>query len=119
MVLQTQTFNSCLPTNIRFGLDIVKNELASEIIKLANKKKVFIATDQGLVKTSAISVPFYFNCSLPLAFQHKNWFRFLASEKGDDLSDKDAVYCFLNNPRYAWRRFLLLLSAKYHNPWKL
>jgi alcohol dehydrogenase class IV len=53
MGLQTQTFNSCLPTNIRFGLDIVKNELASEI-KLANKKKIFIATDQGLVKAGLV-----------------------------------------------------------------
>ncbi|MEW9673565.1 iron-containing alcohol dehydrogenase family protein [Ammoniphilus sp. 3BR4] len=52
-MLQNRNFNSCLPTNVRFGLDIVKNELAHEI-RLANKSRVFIATDAGLVQTGLI-----------------------------------------------------------------
>ncbi|WP_186446669.1 iron-containing alcohol dehydrogenase family protein [Neobacillus bataviensis] len=52
-MLQNRSFNSCLPTNVRFGLDVVKNELAHEI-RLANKSRVFIATDEGLVKAGLI-----------------------------------------------------------------
>lgn len=52
-MLHNQNFNSCLPTNVRFGLDIVKNELTREI-QLANKNRVFIATDEGLVKAGLI-----------------------------------------------------------------
>lgn len=52
-MLQNQNFSSCLSTNVRFGLDIVKNELPREI-RLANKSRVFIATDAGLVKTGLI-----------------------------------------------------------------
>ncbi|MFJ8063219.1 iron-containing alcohol dehydrogenase [Psychrobacillus sp. NPDC096426] len=52
-MLQNLNFNSCLPANIRFGLNIVKNELL-QAIQQANKSKVFIATDAGLVKTGLI-----------------------------------------------------------------
>ncbi|SIS01565.1 1,3-propanediol dehydrogenase/alcohol dehydrogenase [Peribacillus simplex] len=52
-MLQNQNFSSCLPTNVQFGLDIVKNELPREI-RLANKSRVFIATDAGLVKAGLI-----------------------------------------------------------------
>jgi hypothetical protein len=32
-------------------------------------------------------------------------------KKACDLPDKDAVYRFLNNPKYNWRRFLVILSC--------
>jgi alcohol dehydrogenase class IV len=53
MMLQNQVISSSLPTNVKFGLDIVKTELAREI-RIENKRKVFIATDAGLVKAGLI-----------------------------------------------------------------
>src|SRR5699024_9626684 len=52
-MLQNMTFSVCLPTNIRFGLNVVKSELIHEI-QLAQKNKVFIATDIGLVNSGLI-----------------------------------------------------------------
>lgn len=52
-MLQNQKFNTCLPTNIQFGLDSVKNDLPHEI-RMANKSRVFIATDDGLVKAGLV-----------------------------------------------------------------
>ncbi|MFS0671167.1 hypothetical protein AB1L12_25135 [Peribacillus frigoritolerans] len=48
-MLQNMEFNACLPTNVRFGLNVVKNELLNEI-QQANKSRLFVATDNGLVK---------------------------------------------------------------------
>lgn len=48
-------FNSYLPTNVRFGLNVVKKELLKEV-RQANKNKVFIATDAGLVKAGLIDI---------------------------------------------------------------
>jgi hypothetical protein len=46
-----------------------------------------------------------------LIFENKNWFRTLKSKKSADFPAKDAVYRFLNKSTFAWRRFLLFLSA--------
>lgn len=35
----------------------------------------------------------------------------LEGKKSDDLPEKNAIYRFLNNSKYNWRRFLLSLSA--------
>lgn len=52
-MLRNQIFSSSLPTNVKFGVDIVKTELARDI-KLENKRKVFIATDAGVVNAGLI-----------------------------------------------------------------
>ncbi|MCZ0874423.1 iron-containing alcohol dehydrogenase family protein [Peribacillus sp. AS_2] len=52
-MLQNMEFNACLPTNVRFGLNVVKNELLNEI-QQANKSRLFVATDNGLVKAGLI-----------------------------------------------------------------
>lgn len=49
MYLSGKTFQAALPTNVIFGLNSVADHLA-EKIKEANKTKVFIATDPGLVQ---------------------------------------------------------------------
>jgi hypothetical protein len=46
-----------------------------------------------------------------LIFENKNWFQTLESKKSSDFPAKDAVYRFLNQSTFAWRRFLLLFSA--------
>lgn len=47
-----------------------------------------------------------------LALFGKNQYRFLESKRGQGLPRKDVYYNFLNNPHYAWRRFLLMLASK-------
>ncbi len=46
-----------------------------------------------------------------MIFENKNWFRTLDSKKSTDFPAKDTVYRFLNQSTFAWRRFLLNLSA--------
>jgi hypothetical protein len=63
----------------------------------------------GIVKGLGYSCLEVFRVIFLLIFEHKNWFRMLESKK-KDLFGKDVVYRFLNNPCYAWRKFLLSLS---------
>lgn len=49
MGLQNVTFASALPTNVKFGIGIVERELVADI-QSNGKKKVFLATDKGLVQ---------------------------------------------------------------------
>jgi hypothetical protein len=45
-----------------------------------------------------------------LVFLGKNWYRLLDSDRKSDLPGKDTVYRFLNQGRYAWRKFLHNIS---------
>lgn len=65
----------------------------------------------GITKGLGYSCLELFRIIFLLVFQHKNWFRLLESEKRSDLPGKDAVYRFLNHPRYNWRAFLYSLST--------
>ena len=69
----------------------------------------------GITKGLGYSCLELFRIVFLLVFQQKNWFRLLESEKRDDLPGKDAVYRFLNHPRYNWRAFLYSLSASMIN----
>lgn len=53
----------------------------------------------------------YIQPDISLIFEGKNWYMLLQGKKSDDLPEKNAIYRFLNNPTYNWRRFLLSLSA--------
>jgi hypothetical protein len=46
-----------------------------------------------------------------LAFTGKNFFQGIVKNKNVSIG-KDAVYNFLNAPKYNWRRFTLMLSNK-------
>ena len=46
-----------------------------------------------------------------LIFQHKNWFSLLESKKAEQSPAKDAIYRFLNQSTFNWRKFLLSFSA--------
>ena len=65
----------------------------------------------GITKTFGFSCGFLFQLIFCLIFENKNWFRTLESKKSVDFPAKDAVYRFLNKSTFAWRRFLLFLSA--------
>lgn len=63
-------------------------------------------------KACGISVQQVFRVIFMLALFGKNQYRFLNSKRGQELPRKDVYYNFLNNPQYAWRRFLLMLAYK-------
>ena len=65
----------------------------------------------GIKKGFGFTCACLFKLIFCLIFEAKNWFQFLQSKKADHLPRKDAVYRFLNHPKYNWRRFLLSLSA--------
>lgn len=65
----------------------------------------------GFQKKFGYSCSYLFQIVFALIFHHKNWFGLLESNKGDLFPGKDAIYRFLNHTGYAWRKFLLLLSA--------
>ncbi len=65
----------------------------------------------GITKSFGFSCAYIFQLIFSLIFEHKNWFQTLESKKSNDLPAKDVVYRFLNQPTFAWRRFLLFLSA--------
>ncbi|MCM2531791.1 transposase [Neobacillus pocheonensis] len=65
----------------------------------------------GIKKSFGFSCSYLFQLIFCLIFQHKNWFRLLESNQSDTFPAKDVVYRLLNHSKFAWRRFLLLLSA--------
>lgn len=65
----------------------------------------------GISKALGFSCLSLFQTLLLLVFQHKNGYRMMESRDSASLPAKDAVYHFLNCPRFSWRKFLLSQSA--------
>lgn len=65
----------------------------------------------GINKKFGFTCAYLFQVVFVLIFHHRNWFQLLESAKGESFPGKDAVYRFLNHAGFAWRRFLLFLSA--------
>jgi hypothetical protein len=65
----------------------------------------------GITKSFGFSCAYLFQIIFCLIFENKNWFRTLEGKKSNDFPAKDAVYRFLNQSTFAWRRFLLVFSA--------
>ena len=84
------------------------NELTSTFKELEVLKHLRTA---GITKSVGFSCGYLFQLIFCLIFENKNWFRVLESRKSTDFPAKDAVYRFLNKSTFAWRRFLLFLSA--------
>lgn len=65
----------------------------------------------GITKGLGFTCAYIFKLLFSLIFEGKNWYMLLQGKKSDDLPEKNAIYRFLNNSKYNWRRFLLSLSA--------
>ena len=65
----------------------------------------------GITKSFGFSCGYLFQLIFCLIFENKNWFRMLNSKQTAHFPAKDAVYRFLNQSTFAWRRFLLFLVA--------
>ncbi|PWA04497.1 IS4 family transposase [Pueribacillus theae] len=84
------------------------NELASTFKELNVLKHLRKA---GITKSFGFSCAYLFQLIFCLIFENKNWFRTLESKKSADFPAKDAVYRFLNQSTFSWRKFLLFLST--------
>lgn len=88
------------------------NQLPNELRTIFSELEIYKHLRKaGITKTFGFSCSYLFQLVFCLIFQHKNWFSLLDSKKADRFPAKDAVYRFLNQPTFNWRRFLLLFSA--------
>lgn len=89
-----------------------KNQLPKELDSVFSELEMNKHLRQaGIKKSFGFSCSYLFQLVFCLIFQHKNWFLLLNSKKADKFPAKDAVYRFLNQSTFNWRRFLLLLST--------
>jgi len=68
--------------------------------------------NSNIRKSCGITVFKIFELLILLVFKHKNLFQHLTSKHNDHSISKNAVYRFLSNPSFNWKRFLLLLSVR-------
>jgi len=88
------------------------NQLPNELRSVFSELEIFKHLRKaGITKAFGFSCSYLFQLVFCLIFQHKNWFTLLDSKKADRYPAKDAVYRFLNQPTFNWRRFLLSFSA--------
>ena len=65
----------------------------------------------GITKNFGYTCSYLFQVVFTLVFHNCNWYHLCKSKKAGSFPAKDAIYRFLNYPKFAWRKFLLLLSA--------
>ncbi len=88
------------------------NQLPNELRSIFSELGIFKHLRKaGITKTVGFSCSYLFQLIFCLIFQHKNWFALLESKKAAGYPGKDAVYRFLNQSTFNWRRFLLTFSA--------
>jgi hypothetical protein len=87
-------------------------QLPKELASIFKELNVFKHLRQaGITKSFGFSCAYLFQLLFCLIFENKNWFQTLQSKKSDRTPAKDAVYRFLNQSTFAWRKFLLFFSA--------
>ncbi|WP_117016993.1 IS4 family transposase [Aeribacillus pallidus] len=90
----------------------LNNQLPKEVKAIFDELEILkYLRKVGINKGFGYSCAYLFQLVFSLVFEGKNLFRLLQSKKAKDLPEKNAIYRFLNNPQYNWRRFLLVLST--------
>ena len=93
--------------------DDLNNQLPSEFNAVFQELRVaYHLRKAGITKRFGFSCLHLFRIVFSLIFHHRNWFQLLESARGSSFPGKDAVYRFLNHPRFSWRRFLTSFSAE-------
>jgi len=87
-----------------------KNEQQCFSRSFSNLKVNQHLRNAGIKKAFGFSAISVFQIIFQLVFLGKNWYRLLDSDRKSDLPGKDTVYRFLNQGRYAWRKFLHNIS---------
>ncbi len=90
----------------------IDNQLPKELRSVFSELEILkYLRKAGITKTFGFKCSYLFQLVFCLIFQHRNWFAHLESKKADCYPAKDAVYRFLNQSTFNWRRFLLTFSA--------
>jgi len=90
----------------------LNNQLPKEVKAIFDELEILkYLRKVGINKGFGYSCAYLFQLVFSLVSEGKNLFRLLQSKKAKDLPEKNAIYRFLNNPQYNWRRFLLVLST--------
>ncbi|WP_077600813.1 IS4 family transposase [Oceanobacillus sojae] len=88
------------------------NQLPNELSSIFKELNVYKHLRKaGITKSVGFTCAYLFQLIFCLIFENKNWYQILQSNKASDCPEKNAVYRFLNKSTFAWRRFLLFLSA--------
>ncbi|WP_058307366.1 IS4 family transposase [Gracilibacillus massiliensis] len=88
------------------------NQLPNELSSIFKELNVYKHLRKaGITKSVGFTCAYLFQLIFCLIFENKNWYQVLQSNKANDCPEKNAVYRFLNKSTFAWRRFLLFLSA--------
>lgn len=89
-----------------------ENQLPKEI-KIAFKELKVLQhlRNSGFKKGFGFACSYLFQIIFCLIFHQRNWYSLLESPQGKAFPGKDAVYRFLNYPKFSWRRFLNSLSG--------
>lgn len=66
----------------------------------------------NIYKRNGHEVKVIFTVIFSLVFHHMSWNRLVNSKMKESLPSKDAVYRFLGNAAFNWRKFILLVSAR-------
>ena len=89
-----------------------KKQLLTDLDATFKELNVFKHLNKaGIRKSFGFTSAYLFQIIFSLIFEHKNWFQTLEGKKSSDFPAKDAVYRFLNQSTFSWRRFLSFLSA--------
>lgn len=87
-------------------------QLPDEITRVFKELKVFQHLRKAnITKSVGFTCAYLFQLVFGLVFHNKNWFRLLDTKQNQHYPAKDAVYRFLNCSTFAWRSFLIRLSA--------
>src|SRR5690606_7722682 len=90
----------------------LNNQLPKEVKAIFDELEILkYLRKVGINKGFGYSCAYLFQLVFSLVFEGKNLFRLLQSKKAKDMPEKNAIYRFLNNPQYNWRRFILALST--------
>lgn len=99
---------SILPENMT-----AENKSANCVVKFFKEHKIGQTLKQSnFFKQKGFPCKDLLQFLVMLVFMGKNLWRYLDTDAGNTLFQKDAVYRFLNNCYYNWRKFLLLLSSQ-------
>ena len=99
---------SILPENMT-----AEKESANYVAKFFKEHKIGQALKQSnFFKQKGFPCKDLLQFLVTLIFMGKNLWRYLDTGAGNTPFQKDAVYRFLNNCSYNWRKFLLLLSSQ-------
>jgi len=100
--------NTIIPQN-----NYNKKQIDSGIVSFFKDiRLVKLLRKSNILKLRGASCLIVFNVIFQLIFTGKNLYQLLDSKSSKLPVKKDAVYNFLNNVSYNWRKFLFLLSSK-------